>query len=257
MLGNGYFFKTKDNKTAATLEVNQSNYRSQVIRSSYCSALIKDKSVCLKCEEAKKYAKNKLSTKKDCCEQPQGRYDQMTEKELLKKLRSKRSEEIKKNNVARYYLKKKRSEMITVAPESSLDLMKIFDDLKEAIEEREQKVQSPLCQWDGCFHEAKDVEQLLVHAYKHIKTDSKEIPLNRSYKCHWDDCTFTFHKVKALKNHLRNHTGSESDHFFKILLQDQAKALTCRSLKGMRWHPAVIKFCLRLWCMMTCANQGF
>ena len=49
-----------------------------------------------------------------------------------------------------------------------------------------------------------------------------------------------------LLSHLREHTESSSDQFFQIVLNDQSKALVLPK-KQMRWHPLVIKWCLRMY----------
>ena len=59
-------------------------------------------------------------------------------------------------------------------------------------------------------------------------------------------CDKKFSKKKLLQNHILEHTGSTHDQVFEILLKDQAKALTMPS-KQMRWHPLIIKWCLRMY----------
>ena len=44
---------------------------------------------------------------------------------------------------------------------------------------------------------------------------------------------------------MREHTGSSRDQFLPVLLNDQAKALTVPK-RQMRWHPLIIKWCLRM-----------
>ena len=78
-----------------------------------------------------------------------------------------------------------------------------------------------------------------------MTTVSDEAPINRKYQCKWLDCSKTFCKKKLLKSHITEHTGSESDTFFLTLLQDQAKAFNMPS-RQMRWHPLVLKWCLRI-----------
>ena len=92
-------------------------------------------------------------------------------------------------------------------------------------------------------------------------TDQDVAPIDRIYKCDWGNCGKTFAKKKLLENHLRDHTGSSSDQFFEILLKDQAKALTVPK-RQMRWHPLVIKWCLRSFTKSHAAyedlrNSGF
>ena len=59
-------------------------------------------------------------------------------------------------------------------------------------------------------------------------------------------CDKKFSKKKLLQNNILEHTRSTHDQFFEILLKDQAKALTMPS-KQMRWHPLIIKWCLRMY----------
>ena len=81
----------------------------------------------------------------------------------------------------------------------------------------------------------------------HIPPQVDVVPINKQYVCKWLGCDKTFSKKKQLKSHIVGHTGSESDSFFLLLLQDQAKALNMPS-RQMRWHPMVLKWCLRLYC---------
>ena len=53
-------------------------------------------------------------------------------------------------------------------------------------------------------------------------------------------------RKKLLLNHLEEHIGSESDLFFLTLLKDQGKAVNVLS-RQMRWHPLIIKWCLRIY----------
>ena len=59
-------------------------------------------------------------------------------------------------------------------------------------------------------------------------------------------CTRMFRKKHLLENHIVEHIGSESDLLFINLLKDQAIALNTPS-RQMRWHPSVLKWCLRLY----------
>ena len=53
-------------------------------------------------------------------------------------------------------------------------------------------------------------------------------------------------KKSPLHKHIHDHTGGMQDQFFEVLLKDQAKAPTTPS-RQMRWHPLVIKWCLRVY----------
>ena len=82
---------------------------------------------------------------------------------------------------------------------------------------------------------------------KHTPNASSDTkPSDRLYKCEWNSCKKDFKEIKHLHSHMRDHSGSQSDSFFQILLNDQAKALSQPST-SMRWHPLIIKWCLRTW----------
>ena len=114
--------------------------------------------------------------------------------------------------------------------------------------EKKKKLQSPVCQWGQCQKTFENVELLYQHTCKvhtpEIQDDIK--PTDRIYKCSWKGCNKTFHKIKLLHSHVRDHCGSLSDSFFEVLLADQSKALS-QPATSMKWHPLVIKWCLRTW----------
>ena len=92
------------------------------------------------------------------------------------------------------------------------------------------------------------MEDLYRHCKSHIEHVDTSIigPINRCYTCKWRECKKSYKKRKLLENHLREHTGNIQDKSLEVLLSDQAKALSTESRK-MRWHPAVIKWCLRVY----------
>lgn len=107
-----------------------------------------------------------------------------------------------------------------------------------------------VCYWEDCLpleHKFETAELLQKHVSTcHMPTVLDKAPINRTYQCKWIGCDKTFCKKKLLKSHIIEHTGNESDTFFLTLLQDQAKALNMPS-RQMRWHPLVLKWCLRIY----------
>ena len=53
-------------------------------------------------------------------------------------------------------------------------------------------------------------------------------------------------KTQTFRKPSKEHTGSVNDDFLETLLRDQGKALTT-SPRQMRWHPLVIRWCLRIY----------
>ncbi len=86
----------------------------------------------------------------------------------------------------------------------------------------------------------------MSHVKRHNYTQSETASLQRSYACKWSKCENKLSKKKILECHLHEHTREIADQFLEILLKDQAKALSVNA-KQMRWHPLVIKWCLRLY----------
>ena len=101
---------------------------------------------------------------------------------------------------------------------------------------------------ENCSKSFEDVEDLYRHCKTHIEhVDTNKIaPVDRQYHCKWRGRKKTYGKLKLLENHIREHTGSMTDNFLEILLADQAEAVTTES-RQMRWHPAVIRWCLRIY----------
>lgn len=53
-------------------------------------------------------------------------------------------------------------------------------------------------------------------------------------------------RKKIIRKHMVSHTGDARITFLELLLRDQAKALNTES-RQMRWHPVIIRWCLRLY----------
>ena len=236
-------FKTRDKKDAAYVQLVQSRFREKVIRSSFCHTIMHSdtESVCKQCSEAARYIERR-SLIAEPSKEKQGRFDQLSYDELLAKARSQQSElKLSKRKLA--YLQEKVKDMVQVGSETDSDLRMIFKQLTQGILASDARVHNNDCEWDGCSNSCKSPEELHGHLCSHITTQHVA-PIERNYECLWDGCNKSFKKVRLLKNHLRDHTGSTSDTFFKVLLADQAKALTSEA-RQMRWHPLVIKWCLR------------
>ena len=140
--------------------------------------------------------------------------------------------------------------MTTVGSETDSDFKKMFTKLYSGFKNISDKHTNIVCCWQNCETEAEFVstEQLFDHIKQlHIPPQVDVVPINKQYVCKWLGCDKTFSKKKQLESHIVGNTGSESDSFFLLLLQDQAKALNMPS-RQMRWHPMVLKWCLRLYC---------
>lgn len=175
------------------------------------------------------------------------RFDYLNKNELLQLLRERTSEmRYLQEKIKR--LEAYREKMSEVGRGTDADFRVLFGKLQKGMKSRKEKLENTKCLWKGCLKNDKfeDVEHLYAHVKDHIEsTDIDIAPVNRIYKCNWESCDKKFGKKKLLYNHLREHTGSLNDQFFEILLTDQAKALNVPS-RQMRWHPLVIKWCLRL-----------
>ena len=67
--------------------------------------------------------------------------------------------------------------------------------------------------------------------------------------------------LSILQNHQRQQTRSLNDTFTGIFWQQQLKAASLKNKKGMRWHPAMVRWCLYLHhkssgCYNTLRNSG-
>ena len=140
--------------------------------------------------------------------------------------------------------------MVLLGTNSNDDWKKMFDDLYNEVLENRSKQKSPLCLWENCVetNTFEDVEDLYRHCKSHIDyIDTSVIaPIDRCYKCKWRECKKSYTKLKLLDIHLRERTGNIQRKFLEVFLSDQAKALSTDS-RQMRWHPAVIKWCLRIY----------
>ena len=244
--GNSGIYKTKEGKDAVMKE-------NGTLRSTNCSVLVPKE--CLQCSSCKKsqcYMRTLLSRRSlqtvDVRSQQKGRLDYKTKDELLEIARESAGT-IKRLQVKNKRLERAMEDMIEVGPTSNSDLQHIFRNLQTGLEKNKEKRQKPICLWENCeLPGFQNVEELFRHCKNHIeRLDTSVIsPINRRYYCKWQDCTKSYSKLKLLENHIREHTGSLNDEFLETLLSDQGKAMTTNP-KQMRWHPLVIKWCLRIY----------
>jgi hypothetical protein len=254
-------FHTRSGEPAAFVENNPSQHHKKVIRSAFCllfiphDELISPKNICAACEQTQNYLRTLKSRKAQIVqgrEQDSSkftRFDYLTKDELLNLIR-KRTKEMRYLQDRVKKLEEHREKMVEVGKSTDDDFTIMFQNLYKGMKSRNENLQNPKCLWNACSSEKErfvDVEQLYDHVKLHIEAINNDIaPIERLYKCEWDNCTKEFTKKKLLLNHLREHTGSSSDQFFQILLNDQSKALVLPK-KQMRWHPLVIKWCLRMY----------
>ena len=136
-----------------------------------------------------------------------------------------------------------------MGPKSDGDLKQMFNELYADLERNRDKRTKPVCLWESCKSPIfENVEEMFVHCKSHIERIDTKVtaPIDRIYFCKWMGCSKHYSKLKLLENHLREHTGNLNDEFLEILLRDQAKAISTEA-KQMRWHPLVIKWCLRIY----------
>jgi hypothetical protein len=142
--------------------------------------------------------------------------------------------------------------MSTVGCKTDSEFRGLFQDLFDGLSKKVEKNNNKVCYWANCdnVNEFDSLELLMKHIKEsHLArfTEYCDVaPIDRHHLCGWLGCGKEFKKKKLLLNHLENHIGSESDMFFITLLKDQAKALNVPS-RQMRWHPLVIKWCLKLY----------
>ena len=246
-------YRTKTGEPGAYVETMPSEFHRKIIRSAHCEIFlptdltISTPNTCDSCAQSEHYLRTILSRNKFSHASKFTRFDRLSYEELLKVARESSKKLISLNNKIKR-LEKHRHEMENVSSSTDKDLRKMFGSLNEELEERRKKAENSFCRWEGC--EAKDkfgnCETLLVHAKKHVSSQTDLAPIDKCYVCKWEDCGKSFGKRKLIERHLRTHTGEVSDQFLELLLKDQAKALSVES-RQMRWHPLVIKWCLRLY----------
>ena len=252
---NDIVFNTYKGQPAALIETVPSNFHRRIIRSAKCSIYLQDFESkggfpCNSCRKVAQYLRTIRSTKTDennlkSTETKFARLDQLKHNDLLNAAReTSRKLKIMHDKVRR--LEAFKIKMTNVGPKTNDELTTMFKTLRKGLEERQKVYKSPLCKWALCNENFGSCEELLEHAKSHVLTQDDQAPCLRIYHCEWKDCGKTFGKKRLLENHLICHTGDASTAFLEILLNDQAKALTTEA-RQMRWHPLVIKWCLRLY----------
>ena len=252
----------RNGEPAAFVEVNPSQYHKKSIRSTSClifipydEALLQPANeICAACGHSQHYLrtlKSRIYCQNQIGEKHKGenskytRFDYLDKDDLMHLLREKTTE-MKNLQKKVKKLEKCREKMVEVGRDTDSDFRVMFKKLNDGL--RKQKENPKSCKWKGCSEQQNwtEADELYQHVKGHIKvTDDLIAPIERNYSCLWGTCDKTFSKKKILEEHLREHTGFSRDQFFPVLLNDQAKALTVPK-RQMRWHPLVIKWCLRM-----------
>lgn len=244
--GRETIFKKNDGRDGVVLE-------KQILRSIDCEILLKldEPDGCTACKTCNHYMRTISSRKKNADKNPSTstRYDNRSKEELVATAR----EASKTIKSLKQQLKRsnEKTDDFDIGPKSDADLKHIFNDLYLGVSKIKEQKSHRLCQWKNCPCESEfeNVEMLYIHCKKHIeRADTTKIaPFDRAYFCRWNGCSKKFAKLRLLENHIREHTGRINDDFLEILLRDQAKALKNTDSRQMRWHPLVIKWCLRIY----------
>ena len=244
-------FMTSDGKPDAFVEMSPVNVEDQVIRSTNCAILLKDdvSSTCKACSDTNHYLRTLKSRQtQQTSTSKHKRFDYMSRDELIEHSR----ESAKKFHAMQVQMKrleKHQENMSAVGNNTDKEFRQLFQELYSGLQSKIEKCNNKICYWDDCYAEFDRPELLMKHVTDvHIKAvDFSDVaPIDQQYQCKWLGCGKHFRKKKLLINHLEKHVGNESDMFFFILLKDQAKALNVPA-RQMRWHPLVIKWCLRIY----------
>jgi hypothetical protein len=246
-------FKTHDGQPGAFVEYHSID-KQCIIRSTKCKILVHGGNVCCKaCSEANHYMRTLKSRQKQSASRTASkhkRFDYMSKDELIEHSR-KTAKKFHSMQTQKKRLEQYQEDMSTVGGQTDSEFRKLFNDLYDGISKKVEKCNNNTCYWDYCDRsDAFSSKELLLKHIKefHLSTvdQSDKAPIDRHYNCEWLGCSKEFGKKKLLLNHLEEHLASESDMFFLTLLKDQAKALNVPS-RQMRWHPLVIKWCLRIY----------
>ena len=126
------------------------------------------------------------------------------------------------------------------------NMTKMFKTLQNGLTSIDERRNNPKCKWSDCVEKFATISELHEHCVTvHAHNSGGDAPIQRQYQCQWSGCTReAFNNHAHLARHLHDHTGREEDSFLQVLIEDQAKSLTCNKF-NMRWHPAVIRWCLQ------------
>lgn len=249
-------FKTTEGQPGAFLECDPINVKKKVIRSNKCCTFLVSEDTnnyCKACCETNHYLRTLKSRSQQSNQSgsKHKRFDYMSKDELVEHSRS-TAKKIHSMQVKIKRLEECQENMSTVGYNTDSEFRGLFQDLFDGLNKKVEKNNNKACYWVNCDNNNEfNSHELLM---KHIKESHLEnfteycnvAPIDRHHLCGWLGCGKEFKKKKLLLNHLEDHIGSESDMFFITLLKDQAKALNVPS-RQMRWHPSVIKWCLRLY----------
>lgn len=242
-------YKTSNGEPAAFVESVPGDLSKKLVRSTKCDILING-TCCSGCLNTSHYLRTlKSRSTKRSHNSKYTRFDYMFKDELLEHSREMAGKlHIMQNKIRR--LEEYQRQMSTVGTNTDSDFRMLFQQLYKGLNKVVEKHNNNTCYWHSCHLETEfeSPEILLQHIKAvHIETVDDVAPIDRQYFCEWLGCHKHFGKKKLLHAHVVEHTGSESDTFFITLLNDQAKALNMPS-KQMRWHPSVLKWCLRMYC---------
>ena len=247
-------YNTIDGQPSAFVESTCSGKK--LVRSFNCSIIIPihgQSNRCESCCSTNHYMRTIKSRKKLNQDLPPSKYtrfDYMTKEQLIQHNR-KTSATVHQLQVRLKRLEEHQENMTSVGFNTDADFKQLFQQLYNGFKNiSDKQMDNELCHWENCECQDKfqSVEQLFKHVNtSHIPTEIDVAPVNKRYVCEWLGCSKVFSKRQQLKSHLSDHIGNESDNFFLLLLKDQAKAINMPS-KQMRWHPLVLKWCLRLYC---------
>eukprot|EP00112_Aurelia_sp_Birch-Aquarium-sp1_P004779 Seg1542.3 transcript_id=Seg1542.3/GoldUCD/mRNA.D3Y31 product="Transposable element P transposase" protein_id=Seg1542.3/GoldUCD/D3Y31 len=246
-------FRTTKREPAAFIETLPSQFHKKIIRSQQCAIFLpKNDLVCVKLCDNCKRSGHYMRTMRSCTEDKENkarskfyRLDRLKHDELLRVAReSSRKLKNMQNRIRKFENLTKT--MTHVGANTHQDLSQMFKGLQEGLERKRKCYQSPACKWGQCKETFDSCEELYEHARSHVGIDDGIAPSFRNYQCQWPSCGKEFKKKRLIEKHLVQHTGDARTHFLEILLKDQAKALNTDA-RQMRWHPLIIRWCLRLY----------
>lgn len=247
----GGIFVGRDGLVVA--EVDPPWFPNQAIRATRCSGILQtpqmanQRGVCPACallDNTLRKALSRQGEKSDVI----SKYtpvSSLTRDQLLDVARS-NSAQLRQQKANYQRLLEKQKAMKDLNQDDSGALTGIFNKLKSGIKFLDDRLNSPECHWESCSEKFETVAELHKHCCaSHSVNTGGQLPCTRQYKCMWSGCTRkAFQKHEHLVTHLYEHTGKQSDEMMAILLADQAKALQGPKTQ-MRWHPAVIRWCLQ------------